>query len=60
MGQCKKRHRFSFRSMGLPEQLSTNSQLRARNKSENEGQSEVGRRKKTHNTELKMKLFDLF
>jgi len=46
--------------MGLPEQLSVNSQLSARNKSENEGQNEMGRRKKPHNIELKMKGFNLF
>lgn len=36
--------------MGLPERLSINSQLRARNKSENEGQNEMGGRKKPENT----------
>lgn len=60
MGWCWKRHRFSCRSMGLPEWLSINSHLRARNMSENEGQNEMGRRKKPDNAELKMKGFDFF
>lgn len=46
--------------MGLPEWLSINSHLRARNMSENEGQNEMGRRKKPDNAELKMKGFDFF
>lgn len=55
MGLCRKRRRFSCRSMALTERLSINSQLRARNKSENEGQNEMGRRNKPDNTALKMK-----
>lgn len=60
MGWCRKRQRFSRRSVEPSEWAGINSQLRAKNKSENEGQNEMGRRKHSDNTELKMKGFGLF